>query len=204
MVCVTDMPEGIDGSVRIVPLWGDLREYGRCFVRLKAFAPEMRDILGERVLSLDLDTLVLGDLSPLLDRPESFVIWADPSRITPYCGSMWMVTPGAYPEVFSAFDIAEHATLKARFGYFGSDQAWMAYKLPGAATWTRHDGVMSFKNHVLKVKGDVLTGRFKRRLRWRRTPPQPGGARIIHFHGRSDPTQAELQELCPWIAEHYR
>lgn len=205
MVCVTDTPEGIDGSVRIVPIWDDLKQHGRCFVRLKAFAPGMQDILGERFVSLDLDTLVVGNLDPLFDRPGDFVIWADPSRITPYCGSMWMVKAGSHPEVFTEFDIAEHATLKPRFDYFGSDQAWMAYKLPNAATWTKHDGVLSFKNHILRVKGgEVLPRRFKRKIRWNGTPPLPEHARIIHFHGRNDPTQRVLHEICPWIAEHYR
>ena len=39
IVAITDMPEGIDPSIRIVPLWPDLADQGRCFRRLKLFEP---------------------------------------------------------------------------------------------------------------------------------------------------------------------
>lgn len=206
IVCVTDDPEGIDGGVRIVPLWDDLREHGRCFVRLKAFARDMADILGPRFVSLDLDTVVVRPLDPLFDRPESFVVWSDPSRVTPFCGSQWMLTAGAHPEVFETFDVAEHARLKAEKGFFGSDQAWMAHKLPSAATWTKEDGVYSFRMHILRIRGgDILPNRFKRRIRSAGTAPKlPDGARIVHFHGLYDPSMPLIRDALPWVREHWR
>lgn len=205
IVCVTDRPEGIDGGIRIVPLWDDLRNYGRCFVRLKAFSPEMRDIIGERFVSLDLDTVIVGELDPLFDRPEPFVIWSDPSRLLPYCGSQWMLTAGYAPQVFEQFDYEIWKMLKPERNWHGSDQAWMAHTLPGTATWGRGDGVYSFRLDIMKHRGvELMPGRFKRMVdRWG-APKLPKNARIVHFHGLYDPSQNYLRECVPWIEEHWR
>lgn len=204
VVCVTDDPAGIDSRVRIVPLWSELRQHGRCFVRLKAFARDMHKVLGARFLSLDLDTVITGDITPLVERPESFVIWADPSRLLPYCGSMWMLSAGAHPEVYEKFDYAVWQTLKPRNNWHGSDQAWMAHMLPGAATWTRADGVYSFRMDILKARaGDMLGKRQRRRIRIL-GGPLPSDARIVHFHGIYDPSQRFLRDTIPWIDQHWR
>lgn len=205
VVCVTDDPTGIDGGVRVVPLWKDLFDLGRCFVRLKAFSPDIRDVLGERFVSLDLDTVIVAPLDPLLDRPEPFVVWADPSRKTPYCGSQWMLTAGALPHVWSEFDAAEHASLKMRFGYFGSDQAWMAHKIKDAPTWTRNDGVYSFRIHLMQLRGgDPLGERFRKRVKYMGAAHLPANARIVHFHGAYDPSQSMVQAQLPWVVENWR
>jgi len=205
IVCVTDNPEGIDGGVRIVPLWNDLHDLGRCFVRLKAFSAEIGDLLGERFVSLDLDTVITGPLDPLFDRPEPFVVWADPSRKTPYCGSQWMLTAGALPQVWSEFSHAEHATLKQKFGYFGSDQAWMAHKIKDAPRWTKADGVFSFRMHLMQLRGgDPFGLKFRRRVKYMGAATLPPNARIVHFHGAHDPSQAMVQTQLPWVVENWR
>jgi len=204
IVCVTDDATGIDGGVTAIPLWDDLRGFGRCFVRLKAFARDAASILGPRFVSLDLDTVVCGPLDPLFDRPEPFVIWADPSRLLPYCGSMWMLNAGHAPQVFESFDYAVWRTLKPERNWHGSDQAWMAYTLPGAATWGRADGVYSFRLDILRRRGaELLPGRFRRLIRRAGPPKLPEKARIVHFHGMYDPSQKYLQETIPWIREHW-
>lgn len=201
IICVTDDPEGIDKSIRTVPLWNDLRSHGRCFVRLKAFMPEMREILGEKIVSLDLDTVITRNIDHVFNRDEDFMAWSDPSRITPYCGSQWMVKPGEFPEVFTEFDIEEHKKLKPEKGYFGSDQAWLAHKLPGRPVWTRADGVYSFRMHILKE------GRRRRPLCG--LPAEgslklPDAACIVHFHGIYDPSQSVVQERMPWVRDNWR
>lgn len=203
IICVTDDPAGIDGGVRIVPLWDDLRRCGRCYVRLRAFARDAAELLAPRFVSLDLDTVVVGPLDPLLERSEPFVIWSDPSRITPYCGSQWMLTAGAHPEVFEQFDHMTAALLKERKGFFGSDQAWIAHMLPNAPVWTQADGVYSFRRHILKIRGIEPIGPRLRRMIETRPPVLPDNARIVHFHGLYDPSQLFLQRLIPWIKENW-
>ena len=53
-VCITDIPAGIDPAIRIVPLWNDDRNLGGSYVRLRAFAADMRDVLGPRFVCFDL------------------------------------------------------------------------------------------------------------------------------------------------------
>lgn len=205
IVCVTDMPEGIDGGIRIVPLWDDLRSFRRCFVRLKAFAPQMAEVLGPRFVSIDLDTVVTGPLDHLFDRPEPFVAWQDQARITPYCGAQWMLTAGAHPEVWETFNYDEWQGLKAKTGYYGSDQAWMAYKIPGAPVWTKEDGVYSFRLNLLRLTGgDPVGKRLKSRIRSLGGCVLPENASIVHFHGLFDPSMIELQQEIPWISQHWR
>lgn len=204
VVCITDDPEGIDGAVRVIPLWDELRSSGRCFVRLKAFHPSMRDIIGERFVSIDLDTVIVGSLDPLFDRSEPFIIWSDPSRLLPYCGSQWMLTAGAFPKVFDDFNYERWRLLKPEKNWHGSDQAWMAHMLPGAATWGKDDGVYSFRLDIMKPYGEMLAGRFRRMVGRYGPPKLPKDARIVHFHGAFDPSQNFLRECVPWIDSNWR
>lgn len=220
VVCVTDQPEGLDPSIRIVPLWDEgLREKGGCYVRLKAFSPEMQDIIGERFVSMDIDCVVTGPLDPLFDRDDEFVMWKNVGRGTTYCGSMFLMTAGARRQVWDEFDVND---LELRTGkldsshpggrwvhpyaldtgnVIGSDQAWISAVLgPDEAMWTAADGVLSFK-------ADVHPRYYRRRLIKRDTPPPaelPEHSRVVFFHGREDPSQAHIQRACPWIETHWR
>lgn len=195
-VCITDDPVGIDPRIRIIPLWadhGDLVNPSHaggpsCYRRLKIFSAEMRNLLGPRIVSLDLDTLIVGDVTPLWDRPEEFVIWGDTTRNTPYNGSMFLLTAGSRRRVWEEFDPKRSPARGRELGYFGSDQAWIGACLgPGEAMWSRADGVLSFRNHI-----------------GLRRAPQPADARIVFFHGAHKPWSGEVRRVCPWVAEHWR
>jgi hypothetical protein len=69
-ICVTDNPIGIDTNrIEVVPLWPDFanvpnpngRTNPSCYRRLKLFAPDARETFGERLVSIDLDTVIVGD-----------------------------------------------------------------------------------------------------------------------------------------------
>jgi len=201
-VCVTDDPEGLDPDIEVVPLWSDWREipspHGAaqpsCYVRLKAFAPEMREVLGDRFVSIDLDAVIVGDLTPLFSRPEPFVIWrhALPGRQTNgplgrYNGSMWMMTAGARSEVWTQFRGAASGREAYQAGQHGSDQGWMQHVMgPDEAGWTSADGVYSYKYQILATHGGRL----------------PANARIVFFHGKPDPWDPEPQQRA-WVREHW-
>lgn len=197
IVVITDDPEGITEDVRVVPLWGDFRHLGGCYVRLRAFAPEMRDIIGPRFVSMDLDCVITGSLDPLFSRPEPFVIWSNGISNNPYCGSMFMMDAGARKEVWEDFD--PDTSREAAKRYIGTDQAWIAHRLgPNEATWTKADGVLS--RYDTGIGGSKLMGRAIRNAR----PTLPDGARVVFFHGPVDPSQPHVQAACPWILEHWR
>jgi hypothetical protein len=195
--CITDQTEGFDPAVRVIPLWKDHAErqslYGAdmptCYRRLKAYSSAMKEIIGPRFISVDLDVVITGDLTPVFERPEDFVIWGPDGRRTPYNGSMWMMDAGAREKVWLDFDRdPDRAVTKARgAGYYGSDQAWMCYALgPDQPRWRAQDGVCSYRMHVKNNGG--------------RMPPN---ARIVFFEGHYDPWNPVTQKQCPWIKDHY-
>ncbi|MCK5318047.1 MAG: hypothetical protein KAJ55_09035 [Anaerolineales bacterium] len=196
VVCITNIPKGIDPRVRIIPLWTDYSDVASphggvspsCYRRLKAFSPEMADIIGPRFISMDLDVCIISDITPLLQRTEDFIIWGSVLRTTPYNGSMWMMDAGARKEVWDDFDpiISPKQTRKA--GYHGSDQAWLSYKLgKGEPQWTpESDGVYAFRSDIKKKKYHL-----------------PEDARIIFFQGHNDPWDSHSNKIAPWIKDYY-
>jgi hypothetical protein len=73
-VCLTDQPEALPKGVEpvVIPNRGDVRGW---WAKMNLFDPEMP--FDERVLYLDLDVLVLGDLAPIIDYPADFALCAD-------------------------------------------------------------------------------------------------------------------------------
>lgn len=196
--CVTDMPEGIDPSIEVIPAWNDFADVpsphgGKnpsCYRRLRIFHPDAEEHFGKRFISLDLDVVMTGDVTPIFDGPEDFKAWGDTNPLpgSHYNGSMIRLTAGARPQVWTSFDPRLSPGQSARARCFGSDQGWISYCLgPGEARWTTADGVYSFRNHIAKTQG-------------RR---KPDDAVLVSFHGRFDPWDACCQTI-PWIREHYR
>lgn len=195
-VCVTDDADGIDAGIDIVPLWSDHAgipsphggKNPSCYRRLRAFSPEIAGVFGSRFVSLDLDAVVVGDLAPLWDRPDDFVIWGDtnPQPGSHYNGSMLLMSAGARRQVWDRFDPVRSPIESKAAGCWGSDQGWISYCLgAGEPRWTTADGVYSFRNHL-------QSGRS----------PLPADARIVLFHGRIDPWSPEAQQL-PWVKRNY-
>lgn len=194
-VLITDDPRGItEPDVEIYELWQDFgtvrnpsgTKNPSCYRRLRLFAQNTGDWLGERFVCLDLDCVITGDMRPLWNRTEDFVIWKSTTSVNPYNGSMWMLKAGAKPEVWEDFDPIRSPLLTKSRGYYGSDQAWMACRLGHSqATWSKADGVYSFRSDL---KGGAL----------------PSDARIVFFHGKGDPWSREVYIRSPWIRDHYR
>lgn len=193
-VCITDRPEDLP-DVETIRLWDDYKDIpsphgGKnpsCYRRLRAFSPEMVDVLGPRFVSMDLDCVVTGDLSMLWNRPEDLVCWGDTNPRNAFNGSMFLHTSGTRRQVWEKFDPRTSPDEAKRAGKFGSDQAWLSYVLsPTEAKWTKRDGVFSFRNDI-RPRGCAL----------------PDGARLIFFHGEQDPWGAKASTI-PWVREHYR
>lgn len=197
-ICITDDPQGIDPGIEIVPLWTEHaellnptwpREGPSCYRRLRAFSKEFEQIAGPRFVCVDLDVVITGDLRPLWNRPEDFVIYASDYVGNAYNGSMWMMTAGARAQVWEKFHPVESpkATKAARIQ--GSDQAWIQYALgPNEAKWTSADGVVTYQRHCLRFNDGRL----------------PPASRVVLFHGRVDPWSTAARVRSPWVTEHYR
>ena len=198
-ICVTDDPTGLECET--VPLWNDharipnpsFKGGPSCYRRLKLFSRDIGSLLGERIVHLDLDVVITGDLIPLVDRPEPFVGWRNTNPLWPWNGSFFMLTAGAHPEVLESFDPSTSPRKSHAAGCRGSDQGWMSYVLgKHLPCWTEKDGVWSYQDQIAQ--------------RGRRSWPHrmPNNAKVVIFHGAVDPWSAEARRAAPWVKEHYR
>lgn len=208
--CVTDDPSGIDQrKVRVIGLWDTYSlmssPHGRgnpsCYRRLELWNPARRNQFGPRILQIDLDMVLVADVTSLWDRPEDVVMWKDAlNPSTPYNGAMQLFSPATRPQVWRDFDPINSPRLARERGYFGSDQAWLSLALgPDEAKWTADDGALSWRVHVRKTPIGYAHIPFEQA---RCAATLPDGAKIVNFHGIDDPWA--IAELVPWIAENYR
>lgn len=177
--CITDMAEGLE--VDTYPLWEDRKEMGGCYRRLKLFHHSSLDI-GQRILSLDLDCQVIGDLKPLVRREEPAVFWKSFTSRTIINGSMWLCTPGCHDSLWDKLpDNARQITDNRRLS--GSDQAWIMYNLgQQIPSWTARDGVLALKRDCRK--------------KINRPPPH---GRIVMFPGAPKPWDSMAKRFWPWV-----
>ena len=196
-VCVTDDPAGLQ-DVETMADFGDFANLpsphgGKnpsCYRRLRLFHPDAGQVFGERFVSLDLDAVITGDLTPLWQRSEDVVLWGDNTNPQPgshYNGSMMLLTAGCRPHVWTGFDPLSSPQEALRNKSWGSDQGWISYCLgPHEAKWGKADGVYSYRNDI-HPNQDRL----------------PGDARITLWHGAHDPWGLHGQGL-DWVRRHYQ
>lgn len=194
-VCVTDRTKGLAAAVEVIAPWNDFADLPSphgghnpsCYRRLRSFHPEIGTTLGARHVSLDLDTVIVGDLSPLWDGPEAFKIWKEQDPRSFYNGSMWRIDAGARPQVWTRFNPQTSPAEAKAAGRFGSDQGWISHVLGrGEATWSTADGVYSYNCDLRKHNGRL-----------------PADARIVMFHGGTDPWSPAAQKL-DWVRRCYQ
>lgn len=188
-VCVTDDPEGV--RCETIPLWEQPHniqtgvDRPNCWRRLKIFSPEAKEIFGERVLSIDLDVVVLGDLTPLITDDD---FKAMKGKASPLNGSMFLHKTGTRTKVWEGLsrhapDLISMHERKTDVRHYGSDQAWMSFKMPDAPVWTPEDGAYHFT-----LVGNEL----------------PENCRIMFFAGSNKPWSGRCKERLPEVAARYR
>ena len=154
-VCFTENPYGLASSVEIQPLPG--AGLDGWWNKVALFREELPGVTG-RVLYLDLDVVITGNLGPLLRHPGTFVIMVN-DYVPGFNSSVMLFEAGARPEIFADFDEAEMARLDG-------DQDWIALKVPGAELWP----------HLWCVP-----------YRLRAAVAPPDGTKVVVFSGRPNP-----------------
>lgn len=193
-VCVTEFLDAFRGdpAIRTVPLDGHTHILGTCFARLMTFAPHARDLLGERVLQMDLDTVIVGSLDEIAARDDDLVMWRNPSRIPwqapektgrPYYNtSLLLHRTGTLPDLWAAFHPANPR--------YRDDQWYLSDLLgPNMPYFDGSDGV--YRLARADTPGSGVWGDL------------PKNARIVTFPGSEGKWwQPHIAEANPWIAEH--
>ena len=161
-VCMTNMPHGLLPEVEALPLpdmvdipspHGDT--FPSCYRRLWLFSAEAAEVLPGRVVCIDVDAVICGDVTKFFDRHEDCVMWHDTTnKRLKYSGGLWMIRTGTRTHVWDTFDPVESPKLAGAAGWFGSDQAWMSYCLDGEASWGREQGL--FRTRDIVAGSEVL------------------------------------------------
>jgi lipopolysaccharide biosynthesis glycosyltransferase len=186
-VCITDRPDGIT-ECETYPIWEfpnvEQSKPQNCYVRLRLFNPDVGKTFGDKILNLDLDCVILADLSPLFIDHDFRAVRGVGATLN---GSMYMLKTGTNRHVWDNWDEKTspeliHKTKHNGKRISGSDQAWMSIQMPGAATWGPEDGVHQFSN----------------------TEPQNRlNAKIVFFAGKVKPWDNDCKNKDPHLYNTY-
>jgi hypothetical protein len=179
-VCLADQnPKHIDG-VEWLPLEHKWPGY---WSKIELFRPGVFEGAG-RVLYIDLDTVIVGDLSDIAMRTESMIGIGDFYRRPPkknrvaFASGLMLWTANAHTEIYEEFRLKSKTYMTAcRYG----DQQWIERFVPQAAFW--QDVV---PGQVVSYKVHCQDG-------------VPHGARVVCFHGKPKPAEVSAS----WIQEHW-
>lgn len=205
IVCITDNPHGV--QCRTFPLWEDYSALKNisgphlpsCYRRLKIFdSKTLEDIgfkPGERVVSVDIDAVVIQKFGELFHRDEDFVGWYVPGhrhRVV-LNGSMFMFTAGQCDWLWHTFDPRTSPMMACAAGYMGSDQGYLSHRLLGNKDnlTIKVGGWTSIEHGVLSFVRDV---RLARRL--------PRTTRVVFFAGKRKPWDPAVLRENSWIARY--
>ncbi len=204
-VCLTDRAEGIRPEVSCLPIPELALPEGipeRGWKKLTTFAADLHGLQGT-ALFLDVDVVIVDDITPFFEQPGEFLIihdWKRPWRITGN-SSVYRFRIGAHVDVLEHFR-QHHADIRARFR---NEQAYLSDALHrrGQLAYWPKAWCASWKYHCIP--------RFP--LNYLMAPSVPPGARILVFHGVVNPPDA-LAGLsqgnwrkalpAPWIEQHWQ
>ncbi len=195
-VVLTDDPAAFagDANIRAVPL--DLTTHipGTEFVKLMTFHPDGAKLIGERILQIDLDTLIVGNIDHIAGRTEDLVVWRNPSRVPwnnpshsgrPYYnGSLILYRPGSWDQIWTRFgpDVYKKGCRDT--------QVWMSYQI--GAEMPYFDGG---RDGVYRLAREDTPGSGV----W---ASLPDNACIVTFPGsEGKATDFRIRTANPWISE---
>ena len=196
LVLVTDDAVGIDPRIRIVPIPTTFAHTPRCRRRMQVFSGEFAvAYLGPRILSIDLDVVIVDDLTPIVDRQEPLVMWKV-GYAGVFSGSFHLMDAGILDDLWRRFaENPEGYPVKVSKERVPSDQAMLNAYLTDKPVpfWTEADGFVTYFG-----KGYERQERHGVGPRLTQLPP---GARIVVM-GSAD--KAQLDEgRDPWMREHW-
>jgi hypothetical protein len=141
--------------------------------------------LGDEVLSLDVDVIVDGDVNRFFGSGAPLYIGGPQGRPAQYWGGAFAMTPGTNPQMWDDLNMSSIEEMhRARDAngrkFLGSDQAWLAFKAPGAKKFGRE----------LSCDWRLVTGEGENPV-------------VIQFGGTNNPWSDRVGELAPELAKLY-
>lgn len=134
--------------------------------RMEAFSPAWQAAHGisdgERIVCVDLDSIVVGSLDSLFDRDDPFVILQGihTTNPCPYNGALWILRAGYRPDI-------------ANFGNWqGDDQEWLAHSIHAAPSFGPKNGVYGYQKPG-----------------WKTDRKLPSNACMVTFVAKDDPSR---------------
>ena len=204
-VCLTDDEQGVRSEVHCLPIPSLALPPGipeRGWTKLTTFEANLHGLQGT-ALFLDLDVVIVGDITPFFEVPGEFLIihdWKRPWRITGN-SSVYRFQIGAHADVLAEF----RATQEQVRSRLRNEQAFLSEVMhrQGRLAYWPADWCSSFKYHCIPPWPTSY---------WRE-PSFPPGTRIVIFHGEVNPPDAlagrrnrRFRHIQPahWVAEHWR
>jgi hypothetical protein len=203
-ICVTDRLDGFSSDVEVMPMPDEAARVARfgspmgakfpaSYRRLWSFSSEAK-VLGERVLLLDIDCLVVGDLGRLFRQEDDFVGWRvrSPRGLPPrFGGGTWLLRTGTCTQVWDEFIANPKGAISAAHmaGYMGSDQAWISYTLKDRPAFREPSGIYCAQDCRRFAKPPKPPKLLRVRGRWPKRPigkgplAIPDDAIIVHTNG---------------------
>lgn len=192
---ITDRPAlfAHDADIVAVPIDWTTHVPGTCYVRLMTFHPMGAEMIGDRVLQVDLDTVIVGNLDHLARRAEDLVLWRNPALHPArpgrslYNTSLLLHRCGTWPALWQCF-LDHDKRVPAK-----DDQWYLSDALgPDVPCFDgRHDGV--YRLARADTPGSGVDGVL------------PDNACVVTFPGsEGKPWDPGILAANPWIAEHRR
>lgn len=199
LVVVGDSDAGLPPEAFYVPMPQAYASTPRCRRRMQGFSRDWLAAVGitGRVLYVDLDVVIVDDITALVDRLESIVGWKV-GHAGVFSGSFLLADAGALDGAWQRF-AADPDGYPARLQPRGvaSDQAmvndWLAGQ-PPIPYWTEADGFVTYYGRGYERLEHLGVGPTR--------PELPAGARLVVL-GSADLEVFDQPERYPWVADHW-
>jgi hypothetical protein len=202
-ICLTDNSMGVRPEVECMPLPTLPLAPGaeRGWNKLASFQADLSGLRGT-ALFLDLDVVIVDDITPFFEHPGEFLIikdWKRPWRVTGN-SSVYRFRLGAHADVLQEFLDHQSDVRKA----YRNEQEYLSRAMHerGKLAYWPLDWCRSFKYHCIT----------RWPTNWWRAPVIPPQARILIFHGEVNPPDAlagrrnrrfRFVRPAHWVAQHW-
>jgi len=201
LICITNEKKGFDEGIEVMePPSAAMKlatlktpegaRFPSCYRRLWVFSEEAK-CLGEQILMIDVDVVLMNDIGPVINRDVDFIGWRpyrDWGTKTRFGGGLYLLKTGTRQEVWKDFDGLPAISAARSAGFRGSDQAWISYKLGEKDPYfERSAGVYSIRDFANANPKDKHNN-------------VPKDARIVQLNGPVKPWTSDLR----WVQANWR